>query len=324
MKTQKHTVLEGGERLDQYLGRVVEGHSRSYLKRLIDENLVTVGGKPAKASRKVAAGEEVVITLPDPVASQAAPEEIPLEIIHEDRWLLAVAKPAGLVVHPAPGHPGGTLVNALLHHISDLSGIGGVLRPGIVHRLDKDTSGVLLIAKDDQTHRSLQRLFKERRLEKTYLALVVGKMSGEGVIDTNIGRHRTNRKKFAAVREGGRTALTRWKALEALSGATLLEVRIETGRTHQIRVHLASVGHPVVNDPLYGGAVLAGRGKAAAARLKGQALHAACLVLDHPATGERLNLTAAPPEDFQALAQALRGTGQESQGIPVQRRTLPP
>ncbi len=307
------TAQEDFGRIDRFLAEVSEGISRSRIRQLIDGELVTVAGNPVRPSRKVATGETVRVEVPPPVPSVALAEELELEIIYEDKWLAAVAKPKGMVVHPAPGHSSGTLVNALLARLEGLSGIGGVMRPGIVHRLDKDTSGVVLVAKDDVTHRGLQALFKERRIDKTYLALVVGSMTGEGEIDTPIGRHPTDRKKMAAgVERGGRPALTRWSALASLEGCTLLQVKIETGRTHQIRAHFTSVGHPVVGDPLYGG-ISRARGimdKRVRLILTGetsQALHAWKLGFAHPATGEAMQLEAPVPAEMVELIRSLGG-----------------
>jgi len=311
-KSLRLTATEDADRVDRYLARAMPEWSRSFIRKLIDEGLVRFEGSPVKPSRRVAAGESFAVEVPAPAPAEALPEGIALDILFEDEWLIAVAKPRGLVVHPAPGHPGGTLVNALLAHAGDLSGVGGVLRPGIVHRIDKDTSGVLVVAKEDRTHRELQALFKERTVEKTYLAVVVGKMEGEGVVSKTVGRHPTDRKKMAVDVPRGRPALTRWRAVAPLTGATLLEVGIETGRTHQIRVHLASLGHPVAGDPLYGGAARA-RGVAdpvARRRLgreKTQALHAWKLAFDHPRTGERLCLVAPVPEELLALISELGG-----------------
>lgn len=310
-ETIRVTVLKPG-RADACLAEALETLSRSRLKKLMEDGLVVQNGKPVRPSQKLLAGQVVEVTVPPPEPDRALPEEIPLEIIYEDQWLAAVAKPSGLVVHPAPGHSGGTLVNALLHHLKGLSGIGGVSRPGIVHRLDKDTSGILLVAKDDATHQGLQKLFRDRKLEKIYMAVALGRLSGKGEITTPIGRHPTDRKKFASPAPGGRAAATRWEAVKELRGATLLKVWIETGRTHQIRVHLASIGHPVAGDQLYGGNRAAGLMDSEARRtlmkLDSQALHAKSLRFSHPVTGEELFLTAPEPESFLQLVSSLENT----------------
>ncbi len=300
-------------RLDRYLAGLDLGLSRSRVHRLIEEGRVTVDGLPARPSLPLRGGERLRVEVPPAEPPRAEPEDLPLDLVYEDPWLAVVAKPRGLVVHPAPGPPPGPLVNALLHRCRALSGVGGVLRPGIVHRLDKDTSGLLVVAKDDPTHRALQAQFQGRSVEKTYLAVALGRLAGEGVIDAPVGRHPTDRKKMAAGAPRGREAVTRWRALQPLRGATLLEVRIETGRTHQIRVHLASIGHPVVGDPLYGGTRRA-RGEAdtpARRRLMRearQALHAWRLRFRHPATGAALHLHAPVPADLRALIEDLGGT----------------
>ena len=302
----------GAGRLDRYLAGLGLPVSRSQIQRLVGEGRVSVAGKAARASFKLRGGERIRLEIPPPTEPRCGPEDLPVELIYQDPWLVVVAKPVGLVVHPGPGHPSGTLVNALLHHCGDLSGIGGVLRPGIVHRLDKDTSGLLVIAKDDATHRALQAQFQGRRVGKVYLAVVLGKVEGEGVIDRPLGRHPGDRKKMAVDAPRGRGAVTRWRALQVLRGATLLEVRIETGRTHQIRVHLASMGHPVVGDPLYGGAQRA-RGVAdpeARRRLGqegGQALHAWRLSFRHPQRGEEMCFEAPVPEGMSQLIRDLGG-----------------
>ncbi len=300
-------------RLDGYLVRAGVPLSRSRLQALIADGRVTVDGQAVRPSHCLRGGETVRVWVPAPREDVARPEDLPLDLVYEDRWLAVVAKPQGLVVHPAPGHPSGTLVNALLHRCADLSGVGGVLRPGIVHRLDRDTSGLLVVAKDDATHRALQAQFQGRSVEKTYLAVVLGRLAGEGVVDRPVGRHPTERKKMAVDAPRGRPALTRWRALQPLTEATLVTCRIETGRTHQIRVHLASLGHPVAGDPVYGGVSRARgvrdpRARAALGRLDGQALHAWRLGFRHPATGATLAFEAPPPATLADLIGALGGS----------------
>ena len=300
--TDIHQIVadRAGERLDLFVARRVPALTRSRVRRLIDEALVTIDGRLApKAGVKLEAGQRVVVTLPPPEPLDLEPEPIPLRIVYEDGDLLVVDKPAGMTVHPSPGHSRHTLVHAVLAHCPDLSGIGGKQRPGIVHRLDKDTSGLIIVAKHDSAHLSLARQLKERRVEKTYLALVEGRPKpAEGVIDAPIARHPRHRKKMAVV-EGGREARTRYRVVREVDGRSLVEVRPETGRTHQIRVHLASIGHPVVGDALYGK-----RSEA----LGRQFLHAQRLAFRHPRTDERLELEAPLAED---LAKALRVLGDE-------------
>ena len=300
--TDVHQIVadRAGERLDLFVARRVPALTRSRVRRLIDEALVTIDGRLApKAGVKLEAGQRVVVTLPPPEPLDLEPEPIPLRIVYEDGDLLVVDKPAGMTVHPSPGHSRHTLVHAVLAHCPDLSGIGGKQRPGIVHRLDKDTSGLIIVAKHDSAHLSLARQLKERRVEKTYLALVEGRPKpAEGIIDAPIARHPRHRKKMAVV-EGGRDARTRYRVVREVDGRSLVEVRPETGRTHQIRVHLASIGHPVVGDVLYGK-----RSEA----LERQFLHAQRLAFRHPRTDERLDLEAPLAED---LAKALRVLGDE-------------
>lgn len=319
-----YEVVAGAEagRLDRYLAGLGLPVSRARVQKLIQEGRVTVAGRTARASLKLRGGERIRLEIAPPEEPRSEPEDLPVDLVYEDAWLAVVAKPAGLVVHPGPGHPSGTLVNALLHHCQDLSGIGGVLRPGIVHRLDKDTSGLLVIAKDDATHRAVQAQFQGRSVEKLYLAVVLGKMAGEGVIDRPVGRHPTDRKKMAVDAPRGRAAVTRWRSLQELRGATLLEVRIETGRTHQIRVHLASLGHPVVGDPLYGGTRRA-RGVAdplircRLGREQGQALHAWRLVFRHPHSGQQMQVEAPLPEGLERLIRDLGGEAPGGRSFPT-------
>lgn len=296
------TPDEAGTRLDQFCQTQLEGFSRSRCQALIEAEQVRVNDKPAKASQKLKAGEAVTILVPPPVEAEVKPENLPLEVVYQDADMVVVNKPQGMVVHPAPGASSGTLVNALLHHIKDLSGIGGVARPGIVHRLDKDTSGVMVVAKNDRAHHALAHQIGEKTALRQYWAVIRGAMpEEEGRIDAPIARHPVHRKKMAVV-EGGRHAATRWKTLETYKGFSLVELTLETGRTHQIRVHLAYLGHPVVGDPVYGGDVTL------PVKLAGQALHARRLRLRLPSTGEEMTFEAEPPENFQKLLNYLRQT----------------
>ncbi|HET8945340.1 MAG TPA: RluA family pseudouridine synthase [Candidatus Polarisedimenticolia bacterium] len=299
-----------GERLDQVLPELVSGHSRASLQRLIREGHVQVDGRAARPAYRIRGGEQVRVHVPPPVPSLLEPEAIPLRILHEDPDLLVIDKPAGMTVHPGAGVRGGTLVNALLHHGRGLSSIGGVERPGIVHRLDRDTSGVLVVARNDRAHRHLAAQFKGRRVEKIYDALVWGRpRSAAGRIDQPIGRHTAARVRMA-VRRDGRPSVTRFAIARALGPMTLLEVRPETGRTHQIRVHLAHLGHPIVGDPLYGGRRARGPGELSG--FDGLALHARSLAFDHPADGRRLCFEAPRPEPFEALIERLAKAASES------------
>ena len=303
---------EAGLRLDLFLTKKEPGLSRSQIQRSVAEGRVLVNDRPIKAGRKVKAADAVAISIPEARPSEATPEAIPLTILYEDSSLLVVDKPAGMVVHPAAGHAGGTLVNALLHHCSDLSGIGGVLRPGIVHRLDKGTSGLLVAAKSDAAHRGLAGQFKRREVKKTYLALVYGNPREDGGrIDAAVGRHPTDRKRMSTTVRRGRPAATLWRVRERFASAALLEVDIETGRTHQIRVHLTDLGYPVVGDTVYGGT---GRIRnvadtAVRARIKAldrQALHAWRLSFTHPETGELLTFSSPLPADMADLIEWMR------------------
>jgi 23S rRNA pseudouridine1911/1915/1917 synthase len=278
-------------RLDRYLALHLVDHSRSAIQRWIAEGLVTVNGQPTKASRKLADGEQVRLVIPPPVPDTLIPEARPLSILYEDGDILVLNKAAGEVVHPAPGHRTGTLVHAILAHCSDLAGVGGKLRPGVVHRLDKDTSGVLLVAKNDLAFRRLQEQFKGREVRKTYLALVAGRLAQpRGVVDAPIGRDPKQRKRMAVV-SWGRPAVTRYRVLRAVGDASLLEVQPLTGRTHQIRVHLAFLGHPVVGDAVY-----ARRGLPRIAPR--QFLHAWRIAFRHPTSDEEIEFRAPLPPDL--------------------------
>lgn len=302
-----------GERLDRFLAEQLPELSRSQLKRLIDDGQVRIAGAAVKAGLKLRGGEVIGILLPEPEPVDALPEAIPLAILYEDPHLIVIDKPAHMVVHPAPGHRGGTLVNALLHHCRDLSGIGGVLRPGIVHRLDKDTSGVMVATKDDRTHQQLARQFKAHTIQRRYRALVHGLVQNQqGTIDRPIGRHPAQRLKMSSSTRCGRRAVTHWQVLRRYDRdrLTLLDLALETGRTHQIRVHLAEMNLPVVGDPLYGSAGLA-RGLADAQlrkrveQLDRQFLHAWRLGFIHPQSGEALEFRAPLPPELQGVLDYL-------------------
>jgi 23S rRNA pseudouridine1911/1915/1917 synthase len=303
-----------GTRLDLFLARElggeVAGLSRSQLARQIGQGAVTVNGvvdPPAAPSRKLRSGDVVVWSPPPVVETEIAAEAIPLVVVYEDRYLVVIDKPPGLVVHPAPGHDRGTLVNALLAHCRDLRGIGGELRPGIVHRIDKDTSGLLVVAKDDATLNALAAAFKAHTVERVYDALVAGKPPGPGGrIDTLYGRDPRERKKFSSRVRTGKRAVTNWKVVERFEGAARIEARLETGRTHQVRVHLAALGCPLLGDRVYGRPPRDPAVKAIAAALGRQALHARSLAFDHPATGQRLALASELPADMRAALEALR------------------
>lgn len=288
-------------RLDTWLTGIVPEHSRSRWQTLIKEGRVTVNGAPCKANQKIHAGDRAEWFIPDPAPAVPQAENISLDVLYEDRHMIAINKPAGLVVHPAVGNETGTLVNALLHHCADLTGIGGEIRPGIVHRLDKDTSGVMVVAKNETAMADLSRQFKERDTEKEYLAIVWGVPPRKrGTVETTIGRHPVHRKKMAANVRNGREAVSHYEVIEAFGEAALIRVKIETGRTHQIRVHMAHIKHPVIGDAVYG------RGRASAVKASRQLLHAAKLSLNHPKTGKRLTFEAPLPEDMKALLERLR------------------
>ncbi len=295
---------QAGRRLDAALAEGVAELSRAQARRLIESGHVRVAGAAARPAQRLRKGERVEGEIPPPEPSRLEPAAIPLAILYEDEHLIVVDKPAGLVVHPAAGHRGDTLVHALLHHARTLSAVGGAERPGIVHRLDRDTSGVLVVAKSDVAHRRLAECFRAHTIEREYLALVRGAPRAEhGSVTRPIGRARSDPKRFT-VRSprAARSAATHWEVIERLRGYCLLRVRLETGRTHQIRVHLASVGLPVAGDPTYGG----GRKADAALGLERQALHAGRLGFEHPVSGERLSFESPLPDDFARALAALR------------------
>ena len=295
------TADRSGERADAALARLAPDLTRSAAQRLLEEGRVLREGRPLRKNDKLQAGDVLALDLPEPQPVALEPEDIPLDIVYEDNDLLVINKPKGLVVHPAAGHWSGTLVNALLYHCRDsLSGINGELRPGIVHRIDKDTSGLLIVAKNDFAHQALAAQLQDHTLARTYVCLVGGGVREDsGVIDAPIGRHPTDRKKMAVTEKNSRHAVTHWRVLERFPGYTLLECRLETGRTHQIRVHMAYRNHPIVGDTVYG------RPKPELGQ-DSQCLHARALTFRHPRTGETMTLTCPLPDYFTRLLEALR------------------
>lgn len=298
-------------RLDRVLGDLFPSQSRNFLAKLVTAGKVRIDGKAAvKPSQRVESGQQVVVEVPAAVPSSIVSQDLPLTILHEDDDVVVIDKPAGLVVHPAAGHPDETLVNALLHHVQDLSGIGGELRPGIVHRLDKDTSGVMLIAKNDDAHRKLTAAWNTDAVRKEYLAIVYGTPAVDrGTIDAPIGRDPRDRKRMAVVADG-RRAITDYELLERLRHASLLRCRLRTGRTHQIRVHMKHLGHPIIGDPLYSGPQWRGipdkKIQRAIASLERQALHAARITFPHPRDGRVMVIEAALPTDLREVLDVLR------------------
>ena len=291
---------QAGERLDKLLAEALEGLTRSGVQKLMEEGSVLCGGKPVAKNAKAKAGETVIVQIPDPVSLAAVPQDIPIEIVYEDEDLLVVNKPKGMVVHPAPGNPDGTLVNALLYHCEGrLSSINGVVRPGIVHRIDKDTSGLLIVAKNDFAHNALAEQISAHSFKREYRAVVVGKMPQErGTIDAPLGRSPNDRKKQAVNGLNPRHAVTNYEVLTHYKGFDYCKFTLETGRTHQIRVHCASLGHPVAGDTVYGGAKNTHG-------LQGQCLHAAVIGFVHPRTKEYLEFSAPLPEWFEAFLRKL-------------------
>lgn len=299
---------QAGLRLDRALAELLPDLSRERIKALIVEGQIVSGGRSLNPSMKVAVGQDYSITLLAPVALDAVAQDIPLDIVHEDADLIVVDKPAGLVVHPAAGNLDGTLVNALLHHCDgQLSGIGGVARPGIVHRIDKDTSGLLVVAKSDKAHEGLARQFKDHSIDRRYAAIVYGiPTPGSGTVDAWIGRSDADRKKMAVHREGrGKHAVTHYRVMERLRGAAMVECRLETGRTHQVRVHMAHLGHPLIGDPVYGRDRKGFKSILETLGFKRQALHAKRLGFIHPVTEEPLAFDSPLPADMQELLSEL-------------------
>ncbi|MBR2990247.1 MAG: RluA family pseudouridine synthase [Solobacterium sp.] len=305
MNTERYTVEEDGIRIDRWLSER-SGLSRSRIQMLADEGRICVNGKPVRSSYKVCADDEILMEVTDNESLDVLPEDIPLDILYEDHDLLVVNKPKGMVVHPAPGVSTGTLVNAVLFHCNDLSGINGVLRPGIVHRIDKDTTGCIIVCKNDASHERIAEQLADKTCHREYLALVKGVIREDsGMIDAPIGRDARDRQKMCVTEKGGRAARTRFKVLERFKDCTLVECALETGRTHQIRVHMKYIGHPVIGDTKY----------YHACRLmdtQGQVLHAERISFVHPATGEPMNFEAPLPDYFEQLLNRLReGIGVE-------------
>ena len=300
-KEVSYKAEEAGKRLDVFLVTYQPELSRSHIQKLIDQGAVLVDGQVRKANYKLRGGETVSLVIPEAEPVSVEPENIPLDVLYEDKDIIVINKPRGMVVHPAAGVHTGTLVNALLYHCHDLSGINGEIRPGIVHRLDRDTSGVLVCAKNDVAHLDLAEQISTKTAHRVYRAIVHGNIKEEaGIIKGDIGRHPIDRKKMAIVRENGKPAVTHFKVLERFGEYTLVECRLETGRTHQIRVHMTSIGHPLVNDPKYGPK------KSSPFAIKGQALHSLSLTLNHPVTKEEMTFTAPLPQDMEKILTGLR------------------
>jgi len=294
------TDEESGERIDALLSRKFPALSRSLIQKCMEAGTVTVNGRPVKKNARANAGDEIVFAFPETEALPVEPQDIPLDIVYEDEDIIIVNKPRGMVVHPAPGHPDGTLVNALLYRCGDsLSGIGGVQRPGIVHRIDKDTSGLIAVAKNDFAHQGLSAQLSDHSLCREYVAVVNGNFREEsGTVDRPIGRHPVDRKRMAVTEKNSKRAVTHWEILESYRGYSLVRCLLETGRTHQIRVHMASIGHPLLGDGLYGA-------KCPDKGLEGQCLHARRLRLIHPRTGEKLQFEAPLPDYFTEILARL-------------------
>ena len=291
-----------GIRIDRFLSEQLPEHSRSYIQKLIKDGQVSIDGKAVKSNYKIAGTEEISLLIPDQVLPDILPEDIPLDILYEDQDLIVVNKPKGMVVHPAAGHYSGTLVNALMYHCKDdLSGINGVMRPGIVHRIDRNTTGSLLVCKNDFAHNAIAEQLKVHSITRKYRAIVHGNLKNDqGTVDAPIGRHPIERKKMAIEPRNGRDAITHYRVLERFGNYTYIECQLETGRTHQIRVHMSSIHHPIVGDDVYGPA------KCPFSGLQGQTLHAQVLGFIHPRTGEYMEFSAPLPEYFENLLTKLR------------------
>jgi 23S rRNA pseudouridine1911/1915/1917 synthase len=297
------TAEEAGIRIDRYLSDQCSQVSRSYLQKLLKEESVLVNEKPVKSNYKVGSLDKIQLFIPEAVELEIEAEDIPLDIIYEDKDIILINKPKGMVVHPAAGHYSGTLVNGLMSHCKeDLSGINGVMRPGIVHRIDMDTTGVLIVCKNDVAHNSIAEQLKEHSIKRKYFAVVHGVLKqDEGTVNAPIGRHPVDRKKMSINEKNGREAVTHYRVLERFRQFTYIECQLETGRTHQIRVHLASIGHPLLGDSVYGPAK-------SPYRLNGQTLHAGVLGIIHPRTGEYMEFSAPLPDYFEDLLRKLRTT----------------
>lgn len=296
--TVQANETDKGKRIDKFISEVIDEATRSYIQKIIDSGLVEIQNKKVtKNGNKLKGNEVITIKLPEPENLDLVPEDIPLDIVYEDKDIVVINKGPDMVVHPAYGNYSGTLVNALLHHIKDLSTINGVIRPGIVHRLDKDTSGIIVVAKNNPSHLALAEMFKEKTLEKTYVCIVKGILKEkEGRIETLIGRDSRDRKKMAVVRENGRIAISNYKVLDESKNHSLVEVKIETGRTHQIRVHMKSLNHPILGDATYG---------SPSDKAKRQMLHAYSLKFNHPIDNHEMKIMAPLPEDFKAAANSV-------------------
>lgn len=293
-----------GIRIDRFLSEQLPEHSRSYIQKLIKDGQVSIEGKAVKSNYKITGSEEIALLIPDQVIPDILPEDIPLDILYEDQDLIVINKPKGMVVHPAAGHYSGTLVNALMYHCKDdLSGINGVMRPGIVHRIDRNTTGSLLVCKNDFAHNAIAEQLKVHSITRRYRAIVHGNLKDDqGTVDAPIGRHPIDRKKMAIEPRNGRDAITHYRVLERFGNYTYIECQLETGRTHQIRVHMSSIHHPIVGDDVYGPA------KCPFSGLQGQTLHAQVLGFIHPRTGEYMEFSAPLPEYFENLLTKLRST----------------